>query len=202
MKSTGCLPAVAALLVTMAVSTSAFANTTASALADPSLINLNNIYNVGNSGGAIIFNPTTQTLSMTSTITSIEAGDKLYTGNFGTVTFTTGPLISGSIYGFAEFGGGTFTITTNGTDGLPNGVLFTGTFTRGLWHEIGRSNEYYFSALGAPGFHQTSVLVAGTTQFNVLQGNFVLPEPGTWALLGTGVLFVIGVRHARFRSRL
>jgi len=203
MKSTARLSAVAFVLVTMAFSTRAFATSTASTLSNPLLINLNNIYNLGNSGGAIFFNPTTQTLSMTSTITSILSGGQSYTGNFGTITFTTGALISGSIYGYAQFGAGTYAITTNGTDGLPDGVLFSGTFSRADWHEIGHSNEYYFSAVGFGGnIHETTVLVAGTTQFNVLQGNTVIPEPSTWALLGTGILFVIGsASHARFRAR-
>jgi hypothetical protein len=201
MKSTGRLFAVAFLLVTMAFSTPAFATSTASTLSNPLLINLNNIYNLGNSGGAIIFNPTTQTLSMTSTITSIQSGGQGYTGDFGTITFTTGALVSGSVYGFAEFGSGTYTITTNGTDGLPDGVLFSGTFTRALWHEIGHSDEYYFSTRGF-NIHETTVLVAGTTQFNVLQGNTVIPEPSTWALLGTGIVFVMcGALHARFQRR-
>lgn len=201
MKSTARLSAVAFLLVTMAFSTPAFATSTASTLSNPLLINLNNIYNLGNSGGAIIFNPTTQTLSMTSTITSIQSGGQGYTGDFGTITFTTGALVSGSVYGFAEFGSGTYTITTNGTDGLPDGVLFSGTFTRALWHEIGHSDEYYFSTRGF-NIHETTVLVAGTTQFNVLQGNTVIPEPSTWALLGTGIVFVMcGALHARFQRR-
>ena len=101
------------------------------------LINLNNIYNVTNTGGTITFNPTTETLSMTSTITSISSGNMVYTGDFGTVTFTTGALTSGSIYGYATFNGGTYTYTTNGTDGLPNGVLFSGTFGLIHWHKIG-----------------------------------------------------------------
>jgi hypothetical protein len=48
----------------------------------------------------------------------------------GTVTFTTGSLLSGSLATNAVFNsGGSFTITGNGTNGVPNGVLFSGSFT-------------------------------------------------------------------------
>jgi hypothetical protein len=44
------------------------------------------------------FDPTTQTLTMTSTITTEIFDNRKFTGNFGTVTMTTGPLLSGSVY--------------------------------------------------------------------------------------------------------
>jgi hypothetical protein len=51
-------------------------------------------------------------------------------GNLGTVTFTTGPLLSGSFATGATLGGGgSLTVTGNGTDGVPDAVLFTGVFT-------------------------------------------------------------------------
>jgi hypothetical protein len=51
-------------------------------------------------------------------------------GDLGTVTFTTGSLLSGSLATNAVFNsGGSFTITGNGTNGVPNGVLFSGSFT-------------------------------------------------------------------------
>jgi hypothetical protein len=197
MKPSRYLAVVAGLLGMMVLSTPAFANGVVlpftNGLAAPNsanlLINLNNIYNVTNTGGTITFNPTTETLSMTSTITSISSGNMVYTGDFGTVTFTTGALTSGSIYGYATFNGGTYTYTTNGTDGLPNGVLFSGTFGLIHWHKIGNTDEFWFSAYG---IHETSVLVSGTTQFNVVQGAVVIPEPGTLVLAGTGLCFVAG----------
>src|SRR5580704_5127827 len=213
MKPSRYLAVVAGLLGMMVLSTPAFANGVVlpftNGLAAPNsanlLINLNNIYNVTNTGGTITFNPTTQTLSMTSTITSISSGNMVYTGDFGTVTFTTGALTSGSIFGLALFNGGTYTITTNGTDGLPNGVLFSGSFGPVRWHKIGNTNEYWFTGIGLQeigNMHETSVLVSGTTQFNVIQGASVIPEPGTLVLAGTGLCFVAGaVYRAGFRLR-
>jgi hypothetical protein len=212
-KHSPCLPTVAAVLVVFVLSTQALANSAASVFSKRSAagfasntqINLFNIYDMGNSGGTITFNAATQTLTLTSNITSIFSSNGAFTGDFGTITFTTGPLISGSIYTYATFNSGTFTINTNGTDGLPNGVLLSGTFELVHWQEIGHTNEYSFSAYftGSSSYIQNnggimtqeSVLVSGTTQtqFNVIQGHTVVPEPGTWALLGTGLCFVVGV---------
>ena len=56
-------------------------------------------------------------------------GGGLFAGSLGTMSFTTGALISsvGGVETFAS--GGSFEITGNGTGGLPNGVIFTGTFS-------------------------------------------------------------------------
>lgn len=199
MKSTLSLAAV--LLVTMAVTSTAFANSS-SEFANPSQINLSNIFYLGNTGGTIVYNPVNQTLSMTSTITEIRSGGMDYTGNFGTITFTSGAMISGNIFTSATFSNGTYSITTNGTDGLPNGVLYSGTLYNVYWHEIGHTNQYVFNAKGAGDIHDTGTVISGTTQFNVVQGATVIPEPGTWALLGTGVLFLLGVAgQAGFKRR-
>lgn len=200
MKSSLYLPVAVILLVTMAVATPAFANSS-SDLTNSSQINVSNIYFLGNSGGAIVFNPSNQTLSMTSTLTEIRFGRTDVVGDFGTITFTTGALVSGSIFGTATFANGTYTITTNGTDGLPNGILFSGTLSDIHWREIGHTNQYFFSARGVGNIHDTSTLVSGTVQFNVGQGATVIPEPGTWALLGTGVLFVMGMVGLRALNR-
>jgi len=164
--------------------------------AGTSSINLFNIYYVGNSGGTITFDPTNQTLTLTSTITTIKSGAQIYTGDFGTVTFTTGPLTSGTILTSATFNGGTWAITTNGTDGLPDGVLLAGQFTRSAnWRELGKSNNFLFSGnAGGANMHETSTWVSGTNTFNVSQGATVIPEPTTALLFGTGLLVIIGAR--------
>jgi hypothetical protein len=55
--------------------------------------------------------------------------EALLPGNLGTVTLTTGALISGTLQMGGTFAaGGSFTITGNGSDGLPNGTIFSGTF--------------------------------------------------------------------------
>src|SRR5439155_14021249 len=111
------------------------------------------IWLFGNTGGTLTFNPTTEALTMTSTITTIIApwcvlcDPGIFKGEFGTITVTTGPLISGSILSHALFSGGTITITTNGTDGLPDGIVFSGTLrTPLLWYRLGKSTEFHLGA--------------------------------------------------------
>jgi hypothetical protein len=162
-------------------------------------INQENIFNLTNTGGTITFNPTTQTLTLTSTITQISSGAKIFTGDFGTITFTTGALMSGSILGYATFaGGGSFSITTNGTDGLPNGTFYSSTLLDTVkWHEIGTTDTYFLSAFtGIGNTHEYSTFAGGNT-FNVNQGATVIPEPSTLALFATGVFGLMGAARKK-----
>ena len=88
----------------------------------------------GTSSGMITYSSSTNTLSGTGIV--INSASNFGTGlcstatPCGSVTFTTGALISGNETTGTTFGpGGTITITGNGVNGVPNGVLFTGTFT-------------------------------------------------------------------------
>jgi hypothetical protein len=57
-------------------------------------------------------------------------GGGLITGDLGSVSFSTGALTSGSLAMGGTFAsGGTFSVDGNGTGGLPNGVIFSGTFS-------------------------------------------------------------------------
>jgi hypothetical protein len=54
---------------------------------------------------------------------------KLFTGDLGTVSFSTGALTGGSLAMGGTFAaGGSFVISTNGTSGIPNGAIFNSTF--------------------------------------------------------------------------
>ena len=72
-------------------------------------------------------------LSLTgSTLTSVNGfnGGGLISGTLGSVAFSTGTLASGSLAAGASFnGGGSFVISGNGSNGLPNGAIFTGSFS-------------------------------------------------------------------------
>src|ERR1700683_3318033 len=58
--------------------------------------------------------------------------------DLGGLAFTTGALTSGNLTTGATFAaGGSFTISGNGTGGIPNGVIFSGTFSGPVtWTEV------------------------------------------------------------------
>jgi hypothetical protein len=86
-----------------------------------------------NVGGTLSGSSSGLTLSG-STLVSVDGlvGGGLVVGsNLGSVTFSTGSLLSGTLQTGATFdAGGSFVITGNGTNGLANGVIFTGTFSQ------------------------------------------------------------------------
>jgi hypothetical protein len=164
----------------------------------------------GNTGGTLTFNPTTGTLTLTSTLTTIIAGTTgndlgLHTGDFGTVTVTTGPLISGSVNSHGWFGTATLTIMTNGTDGLPDGDLLQGTLGPLFWYKLGpNSDEFHLGGTGVGIFDFDQLVeVSGKNQFTVLNGHTTIPEPSTMVLFATGlgILSWSGItRHRKLRA--
>lgn len=152
----------------------------------------------GNTGGTMTFDPTSKTLTLTSTLTTIRGTGLLNTGDFGTITVTTGPLISGSIFHSALFGDGTIGITSNGGSSFTP-FTFSGTLIglkwwmdkSGTFHLGGTGiGEFFFGGqtLGdtIQDFHQLAV-PSGTNKYNVLNGITVVPEPGTAVLVVTGL---------------
>jgi hypothetical protein len=135
-------------------------------------------------------------------------GGGLVAGSLGTMSFTTGALIS-SAGGVEEFGsGGSFEITGNGTGGLPDGVIFKGTFSgtvvetitapgtdhpgiqlaclgpngclTGTWYN-GKSVTGFLMVNSTPAFGGS---IFATASFQPS----AVPEPGTLSMLGTGLL--------------
>jgi hypothetical protein len=136
--------------------------------------------------------------------------------SMGTVSYTTGALLTGSIAGGGTFAGdasSSFVVVGNGHYGVPvKGTLFSGTFVGPVtWTLVSQVHQkvYYTLTGNLSGQLYTGRTVTGTTTQNLYSsvgqlssgighitlGNTHLnttPEPGTLGLLGTGLLGIAG----------
>jgi len=175
-----------------------------------------------NSGGTLSGTNTGLTLTGSTLIAANGLGGGLITGsNLGTVSFSTGVLSSGTLQMGGTFAaGGAFSISGNGTGGIPNGVIFNGSFT-GLvtWTLItlGNGTHNYTLTGSLTGTWYAGGTVNGATvqltintdrgffngQTTVSSGdtNFTtVPEPGTLSLLGTGLIAVGGIVRRKLQT--
>jgi len=139
--------------------------------------------------------------------------------NLGTVSFTTGPMLSGSLASSATFSGAgsTFMIVgNNGISGVPSGTIFSGSFTTDVTlTESGTGLHSYFltgvvaGTLSNGGQARGPVILDFTTgkgwmgepvTIGSVDTTVVIPEPGTLGLLGTGLLAVGGLLHRKLRN--
>lgn len=132
--------------------------------------------------------------------------------NLGTVVFTTGALLSGNVTtGPAAFaGGGSFSITGNGSVvGVPNGVIFSGTFSSpSTWTFNTASSSYTFNGdvTGSGGTATINELtLSGTLNpggtISVGSGDITLvttpvtaSEPSSLALIPLGLVALLLMR--------
>ena len=193
------------------------------ALALPTAVFATSSIDYGNSGGTLSASSGGLMLSG-SDLTSIRPlpGGTVISGILGTVSFTTGAA-SGSLSApctitpapfmceIATFAaGGKFTITGNGTNGAPNGVIFTGAFTGGDWslvtHADGTHSYVFVGDLAGGNTSVQLTVNTGKGYFNGIvdlssgDTNLVTPEPGSLGLLGTGLIGLAGVVRRKLPS--
>jgi hypothetical protein len=163
-----------------------------------------------------------------STLIAINGPSGILTGDLGRLTLSTGVLTSGSLQMGGTFAaGGSFVITGNGTGGIPNGVIFNGSFSGPMtWSLITLANgTHEYTLLGALSgswftgqsvngatiqltintgkgfFNGTTTIASGDTDISGSGLRTVTtPEPASLPLFGACLLVVAGMFRRQLKT--
>ena len=193
-----------------------------SGLALTSLATATNTIDFSNSAGTLSGTNAGLSLSGSTLIAVIGFnGGGIVTGNLGTVSFNTGALASGSLeMGGTLAAGGMFSINGNGSNGIPNGVLFSGTFSAPITWTITTladgTHNYTLTGvltgmLGGTSVNAVSVQLTVNTGVGFFTGSTLItggdttvasvPEPSTFAFFATGAMSMIGLMRRKLFVR-
>ena len=155
--------------------------------------------------------------SMQSQLTSFNGIVAAQGHSLGSVSFSTGPLISGSISAGGTFSsvGSTFVVSGK-AKGVPAGALFTGAFTGPVaWTLVKQGGTVIYTLSGTiSGVLYTGRTVSATVTETIFSNRQQLnkgighisggttglstPEPTTLSMLGTGLAVIAGLFKRKF----
>ncbi len=176
-----------------------------------------------NSGGALTGSSAGMSLSG-SVLIAVNGlnGLGLVTGNdLGSVSFTTNMLMSGDLQQGGTFmAGGSFMIMGNGTNGIPNGTLFNGSFSGPVtWtlvtlangtHNYTLEGSISGSWMGGGTVNGATVQLTINTGKGFFNGSTTIssgdtniaavPEPGSLTLVGAGLVGLAGILRRKLKA--